>query len=1822
MSQFDELRSELAGTRAERAEAASALTTAREQLRDVRTVIARLRRVPAEGQEQRLAALEDQAAGLEQRIGALREQVGGLDAGARGLLDRFARLADPPEQLGELDDATPILLFPVRLETRFQAGPEGGRQLSIRIYPDDCQVDSFEKLLSQTEVENTRRFWAAMWRAGRVEAQERGAWRSLVGSVGSGRAAYLVGQYQPASPAQRPAKIDPQDVVLVIVSDLAVTDDERDAAFGYHVAVWRASGDAAPEAAALTELESRVGAARAQELRRDFAPEPIGLDPSAPYTRAQVRVSCALLRLPPSPPTKTTAWTQAPKAFALPDRFVALLFNGGQEVRRAVGNPIPDGLAVGPDPSLPPDQQIKLEDGDLVLNDDLRWLADFGRAVDVGMGIAIPLSADEARAGFDRLVVIGLRIASDQQDGRALLETLITHQSASRTGFGLVPQGSPTNNTDSDGAGYTWVDDADASYDIVFKGTDAYFETDDPTLRRDGQWLAEALGIGNAVLKRVPHAAGTDRSEARAMNLALWPATLGYQLEEMLTPLVSPGDVAATRAFFARYVSGRGPLPAVRVGQQPYGVLPAMAFSRYRATAEPPPDIGIAPAPVEGQFLQRLHRLLARLDADWKAMAGGVAQVGRPGDAHQTLLDIVGLHPGSVEYHQRYAASFDHLYNKLVLELGPFWGALLAQWLRLRSRALLARLGANPEAEPPILEKFFYGESPLLTGPVVDDAPLSETAPLHPYPDGRNYIDWLATSSLDVIRRQDFGGRPAPTALLYLMLRHAMMLGHWDAGTRFLETRRQLAAAQLRREPSFIHVQEAADADESKFRHLYDVAPDITGDQTTRLAEYILLPSVLAEAAETQDLREVLAALELLADAPTARLERVFAEHVDCCTYRLDAWKTGLAVTRLEELRARDGEEEKTPAGIFLGAFGWLENLRPRRAEPEPVELEGELAEVFARPGDAPLVHDPDNAGHIHAPSLNHAAAAAILKNAYRVNASPANPDTTAVNLSSQRVRQALDVLEGMRNGQPLGALLGYRIERGLHDDHGLAEVDKFIYPLRQVFPLVASQLQSTADPSAEITQVEARNVIDGLKLIKRAETPGQRAYPFGFPAGAGPGQLPPASPPEQAAIDAEVDAITALHDAVADLVMAESVYQVVLGNFDRAAANTSAFSKGARPPEVQVVETPRPGRSLTHRVAAHLDPDADPLVSPSAVAMTPRAQADAPLNLWLAGFMPDPANVVVRVTYDTPALAGPKTVTLSCADLGLQPIDILHIVNLDLEQAMSELDDRIVQAVRYGPDAHPDVAVTIEYTTPAGTDVTVFQLAALVRTLRTLVLDSRQLGPTDMAMPLESTPDEARWDDAELAGRVTAAIAAMTARRDELAALETDASDLDDYARKVSAALLRAALHGVPKLGTGEIHGDVRAIYDAIAAKVKAFAERWTQKSADFDALLLTFPTLPTAAERIALVRRAEGLIAASTTAEPPADADAYRTAVETRKGQFNIVLGQFQDLLESTAAKLVSFAAAAAAMTSEAAEHDATPFDIGDQLAAIDTLRTTLQARVTAAVTDLTTRIGDATAAVAATDLASASLARIEQLQDAAKRVLGDESRPVPRFQLGSDRALEFGQCVADSAALLTDLHAAGRRFPVDDWLYGLARVRDKLNAWETAVVLAEGFGGAPGELTPVQLPLVPDDRWMALEFDTSAAAGDRLLYTAAFAVPFAPGDPQCGLLLDEWPELVPAPNVVTGVTFHYDRPSSQPAQAMLLALPSAVTGRWQWDDLTAMINETLDAARARGVEPAQVDGSDYAQLLPATLMAVTLYQITIATNLALNNGIYDRI
>ena len=107
-----------------------------------------------------------------------------------------------------------------------------------------------------------------------------------------------------------------------------------------------------------------------------------------------------------------------------------------------------------------------------------------------------------------------------------------------------------------------------------------------------------------------------------------------------------------------------------------------------------------------------------------------------------------------------------------------------------------------------------------------------------------------------------------------------------------------------------------------------------------------------------------------------------------------------------------------------------------------------------------------------------------------------------------------------------------------------------------------------------------------------------------------------------------------------------------------------------------------------------------------------------------------------------------------------------------------------------------------------------------------------------------------------------------------------------------------------------------------------------------------------------------------------------------------------------------------------------------------------------------------------------------------------------------------------------------------------------------------------------------------------------------------------------MDEWTEVIPGKEEITGVAFHYDQPNSEPAQTILLVVPPKITGNWQWDNIVVSMEETLEMAKKRAIEPANIETTAYAQFLPATMMAVTLYWITVATNLSINNNIYQTI
>jgi hypothetical protein len=376
---------------------------------------------------------------------------------------------------------------------------------------------------------------------------------------------------------------------------------------------------------------------------------------------------------------------------------------------------------------------------------------------------------------------------------------------------------------------------------------------------------------------------------------------------------------------------------------------------------------------------------------------------------------------------------------------------------------------------------------------------------------------------------------------------------------------------------------------------------------------------------------------------------------------------------------------------------------------------------------------------------------------------------------------------------------------------------------------------------------------------------------------------------------------------------------------------------------------------------------------------------------------------------------------------------------------------------------------------------------------------------------------------------------------------------------------------------------------------------------------------------ERFDELVRLDLLVAALPISPRRASPGAYELALDdprnpqSRRGLLEGKLAALQGLLATTVPELGSLLAAIEAELPLTA-FDVRPFSTDDMARDVAIFRNDLQSRTVKLKTEVDRRLTLSQAAIDAHEASASPAVRVDRLQAAGRLLLGEDVTLVPVFALPAAHAAELGNAYAASHDLTDYLRTVEKvDFPVDDWLHGIARVRDKLFAWEQVAVLAPTFGGAEPTLSPVQLPFRAGDRWLALAFDPRQAIdGERLLYTAHHAVEPNAAAATCGLLIDEWTEVLPARDETAGLAFQYDRPGSEPPQTWLLVTPPRTDGAWRWSDLVGALEDTFALAKVRAVEPTQIDATPYARFLPATTSAVTLHGLSIAANYARVNDV----
>src|SRR5262249_26433503 len=142
-------------------------------------------------------------------------------------------------------------------------------------------------------------------------------------------------------------------------------------------------------------------------------------------------------------------------------------------------------------------------------------------------------------------------------------------------------------------------------------------------------------------------------------------------------------------------------------------------------------------------------------------------------------------------------------------------------------------------------------------------------------------------------------------------------------------------------------------------------------------------------------------------------------------------------------------------------------------------------------------------------------------------------------------------------------------------------------------------------------------------------------------------------------------------------------VFQLVRGNLTAGTASLDALAQGNRSPDPGILQTPRLGLTIAHRVALVVGDVEHPTPGDDWPDATPRATAEPLLDAWVGSLLGDPHNVRCRVSVPDPQDGDPdhrREIAVTLYALGLRPLDVLALAGAAGATAEdSELDRRVV---------------------------------------------------------------------------------------------------------------------------------------------------------------------------------------------------------------------------------------------------------------------------------------------------------------------------------------------------------------------------------------------------------------------------------------------------------------------------------------------------------------------------------------------------------------
>lgn len=1285
----------------------------------------------------------------------------------------------------------PIALFPVRLETRFL-----GTELAIRVIPDTIHADSHEPELTSAELAAGQSYWSqtSVADAGTVAA----AWSALASQFGTERASWVarvvrqstLNSTLPFQPAERSASWTRAPVARALPT--------RWQAMGtLNNEVTRVTGSAITASVPIGPDPSSGGLAMPMWMRDFATAEATGMGLRLPLTADMQQGGLDLLLvygvdesgdpaggaqelselldahyytdgfsyIPAGTPTTNSATVSAGLDRSSPAYLAAHQVqstdqppqdqhSGASVLAAALGI----SLTENPDPSAP----------------SAEWQSQIAAAAyelsQTGGGSSAQNWADAQTA-----VLTGVATAAGLASGAALTEEA-TAGAMNRALWAAGP-GYFLSQMLNGSAGEDWkrLDHSNVIAD------DAYLRyLDRQRLLAEAQLMviAQATGITNvdpanatqfqdawnAAVSARQTSASTLEAEAVAVATAEWQqlhpgetfdATGDWEgaaqnlifdrtsryayyrwlarsqlpgpqpdlrLEDWLAgqtaALYGEGTFAAARAHFVSHVRPGGALPAIAIGSEPYGVLIACALDGWQ------------PAGDEQRMRAFVQALLALRDTVWTPCVAQAPQLGPDPisdvtTAQTTLLELLATGPVNQEIYAR-----EHVGPYYVRNLWRFVQMqLTADWSTTTAASSTQLLHDTGIAWAPRLSGLIGAEaSAPLTAPVVDGGDQSFG----------QWLTWLASSSATCAQLEsqvDAPGKGSATPLLYRLLRHSALREYAAAAIRI-----ELAAGILgdweHLEQELIAIGPGPAIASAWDQLARAIAVPGGGSQT--ISTYLDGPGSAGDPAAA-DLQDFRAAVGTLAAVETAdELERNLRQLIDATSHRLDAWLTSIAHRRLAALR------QANLAGVLIGGYGWVENLRPATS-------------TFT------------SDGFIHAPSVPQAVSAAVLRSGYQSYAGgAANP--FAVNLSSSRTRLAARLLDSVRAGQTVGSLTGYDFERNLQESGAGQYTRQFrecappsstVYP-----PATANGAIGSSDPTSV---AQAPSVTDGLVLRAKWQSGDSQVATLLTQIANDDQQRQQNGQPQLApAVNAALAALGDALDTAADALTAESLHHAINGVPSRAAATLDALARGdGAVPELDLLASPRSGLTIGHRVAFVVPAAIGPQTGWSAPTATQlRAAANPTLEALAQGWLPDPGQVRCSVAF-TPSGGQTQTVVIRLSDCDISALDCVYETPVVPAAAgASPIPDLVALAVigtartQLGIDATQTPTVTWERTNDfAATELTFYELGSLCRLARALIQSGRALRPADLG-PI-GTPDTPATDP-EITARADAAEATV----------------------------------------------------------------------------------------------------------------------------------------------------------------------------------------------------------------------------------------------------------------------------------------------------------------------------------------------------------------------------------------------------------------------------------------------------------------------------